>query len=144
MTLIDSLSKLDAPDREVDAEIDVLFFGGETVWKTANYTMEQFPTSKRDSKNHICGYAYEHVPAYTASVDAAIALAERVLPFTHMVSTYHDDVACSVEIHCCPEGLSGEWKFDVKGDHEHLAVAYCIAILRAVALLRAKEASNGQ
>lgn len=142
--LITRLSKLDGPDREVDAEIDVLFFGGETVWKQANYTMEQFPASKRSSKHHICGYAYECVPAYTASVDAAIALAARVLPFTHLVSTYHDDMACSVKIHCYPEGLSGEWKFDVKGDHEHLAVAYCIAILRAIALLRAKEVNHGE
>lgn len=138
--LITRLSKLDAPDREVDAQIYILF----------NIPAER--AGRIDYSNGMVGWwpkdgpyvSAVTVPAYTASVDEAIALAERVLPFTHLVSTYHDDMACSVKIHCCPEGLSGEWKFDVKGDHEHLAVAYCIAILRAIALLRAKEASNAQ
>jgi len=138
--LITRLSKLDAPDREVDAEIAVLFSGDPDAYvvrpnEGAMFSHKPGWFATGDNKSH-------KSPEYTTSVDAAIALAARVLPFTHLVSTYHDDMACSVKIHCCPEGLSGEWKFDVKGDHEHLAVAYCIAILRASALLRAKEASK--
>ncbi|WPM80871.1 hypothetical protein R5W60_05330 [Brucella pseudintermedia] len=124
--LITRLSKLDAPDREVDAEIDVLFFGGETVWKQANYTMEQFPASKRSSKHHICGYAYECVLAYTASVDAAIALAERVLPgwtwtlWPNAAEIRHPTLRMIDEV----------------GSGSNPAIALCIAILRA------KEASK--
>lgn len=174
MALVDRLSKLDAPDREVDAEIvfDLIatpvghhkedggptgyidladqpswnlgmrFPGKDKAWFAATRKQIKGETLliERDSAYVLMNSI--RVPELTASVDAAIALAERVLPFTHLVSTYHDDMACSVKIHCCPEGLSGEWKFDVKGDHEHLAVAYCIAILRAIALLRAEEASK--
>lgn len=78
--LIERLEKLEGPDREVEAEIDVALFGGETVWKTANYTMESYPASRRPSATHIGGFANEHVPSYTASLDAAVALVERVLP----------------------------------------------------------------
>ena len=131
MTLIDRLSKLEGPDRGVDAEIDVLFFGGETVWKTANYTMEQFPTSKRDSKHHICGYAYEHVPAYTFSVDAAIALAERVLPGWKWGIHHHRGL-----IRAYVSETSPFRPMPVIADHGVPAIALLIA------LLRAKEASK--
>lgn len=78
--LIDRMEKLEGPDREVDADLDVALFGGETVWKQANYTMESYPASRRLSKYHVGGFANEHVPIYTASLDAAAALVERVLP----------------------------------------------------------------
>ncbi|KAB2655938.1 hypothetical protein F9K94_15540 [Brucella tritici] len=55
--LITRLSKLDAPDREVDGEI----------WR---YLMSDEPRA----------VLYGPIPKLTASVDAAIALAERVLP----------------------------------------------------------------
>lgn len=136
MTLIDRLSKLEGPDREADAEIDVLFFGGETVWKQANYTMEQFPASKRASKHHICGYAYEHVPAYTASVDAAIALARRLWP----------DVMYRVGNHAegyDPSLYLGEILIPGETQRDYFTgVASSDAIALCIALLRAKEASN--
>jgi len=78
--LLSRLQGLTAPDREVDAEIDTTLFGGETVWKQANGTMEMYPASRRASKTHIGGFANEHVPPVTASLDAAVALCERVLP----------------------------------------------------------------
>ena len=145
--LITRLSKLDAPDREVDAlivaELEPHIFdapGFAPVRPIPSFHIDpQGDAIRFDGGGIMC---LSYFPRLTASVDAAIALAERVLPFTHLVSTYHDDMACSVKIHCCPEGLSGEWKFDVKGDHERLAIAYCIAILRAIALLRTKEVSS--
>lgn len=85
--LIERLEKLEGPDREVEAEIDVALFGGETVWKTANYTMESYPASRRPSATHIGGFANEHVPSYTASLDAAVALVERVLRPLHPCMT---------------------------------------------------------
>lgn len=68
------------PDRELDADLDVNLFGGEIVWRQANYTMEMYPASRRPSDHYVGGYAHEHVPLYTASIDAALALVERVLP----------------------------------------------------------------
>ncbi|MBA8846213.1 hypothetical protein FHW02_004303 [Ochrobactrum sp. RH1CCR137] len=139
--LITRLSKLDAPDREVDAQIEVAV---RRIEAARSGLAEEYWANWQASLDGTVYDPHTRYPSnhFTASVDAAIALAERVLPFTHLVSTYHDDMASSVKIHCCPEGLSGEWKFDVKGDHERLAIAYCIAILRAIALLRAKEASK--
>ena len=78
--IIERLEKAEGPDRELDADIDIFLFGGETVWKQANYTMEMYPASRRASKNHVGGFANEHVPLYTASLDSAIALVERTLP----------------------------------------------------------------
>lgn len=75
--LIERLEKAECADRELDADIDIFLFGGETVWNMANYTMEMYPASRRASKNHVGGFANEHVPLYTASLDAAIALVER-------------------------------------------------------------------
>lgn len=78
--LIDRVEKATGPDRDLDAEIDVALFGGETVWKQANYTMESYPASRRPSKQHVGGFANEHVPPYTASLDAVVALVEKELP----------------------------------------------------------------
>lgn len=67
-------------DRELDAGIDIAMFGGETIWKQANYTMEMYPASRRPSKNHLGGFAHEHVPHFTSSVDAALTLVMQKLP----------------------------------------------------------------
>ncbi len=100
MTLIDRLSKLDGPDREVDAEVHA----------ATNPPLR-------------VGLRFGHIPAYTASVDAALALAERVLPGWHW------------QVDKCGAVLrSGHALFST--DHSVPAIALCIAILRA------KEASN--
>jgi hypothetical protein len=78
--LIERVRGLEGPDRETDAEVDVAVFGGETVWTPTRYTNEQFPASRRPSKHHVGGFENEHVPTYTASLDAVIALIERELP----------------------------------------------------------------
>lgn len=68
-------------DRELDGDICVaLDGGGEIVWKQANYTMEMHPARKIARENYVGGIAYEHVPRYTASLDAVVALCERLFP----------------------------------------------------------------
>ncbi|URQ76207.1 MAG: hypothetical protein NBV76_05450 [Candidatus Ochrobactrum gambitense] len=112
--LITRLSKLDAPDREVDALIGKHFFPDEAK-----------------------SFFDFNAPTYTASVDAAIALAERVLPelspqvgrnvhhkYWHAsVCRINDNMADGIEYY----------------DATHAVPA--IALL--IALLRAKEALNG-
>lgn len=67
-------------DRELDADIVSTLEGGKIIWKQANYTMDLYPAIRRPSKHHLGGFANEHCPEVTASIDAAVALCERVLP----------------------------------------------------------------
>lgn len=78
--LLDRVEECADPDKEVDAEICVAFFGGEIVWKQANYTMEPYAVHKTASTAHLSGFAHEPVRPYTASIDAAISLFHRMLP----------------------------------------------------------------
>lgn len=78
--LLDALRAATEPSRELDAEIEICIGGGEVVWKIANYTMEQYPAIRRPSKHHVGGFANEHCPLLTASLDAANAFRERMLP----------------------------------------------------------------
>ena len=79
-SLLTRVEAATGPDRELDADIDVAMFGGETVWLTANYTMEQYPASRRPNSAFVGGIANEHVPLVTASLDAALALVGEMLP----------------------------------------------------------------
>lgn len=98
--LITRLSKLDAPDREADNEIHLLFFADDIYGS--------------------------HVPPYTASVDAVIALAEKEFPgwtwslFPHAAEIRHPKIRAK-------DQMAGGF---------NTATALCIA------LLRAKEASK--
>lgn len=72
--LIVRLEAAVGPDRELDADIDVTVRPGEIRWKQAIGTMEMYPTVKRASSNYVGGFVLEYVPAYTASIDAALTL----------------------------------------------------------------------
>jgi hypothetical protein len=78
--LLSRVKAATGPDRELDAAIDVAMFGGETIWKQANYTMDMYPASRRPNKAYIGGFANEHVPLVTSSVDAALLLVAQKLP----------------------------------------------------------------
>jgi len=108
-TLITRLSKLDTPDREVDGEIWEYMFGDKPV----DFSMP--------------------LMEYTASVDAAIALAERVLPGRNRtIRKRYRTTNGLIDGHVYDAHVSGG---DVcEGANE--AIALCIA------LLRAKEASK--
>lgn len=117
--LITRLSKLDAPDREVDGEI----------WR---YLMSGEPRA----------VLHGPIPKLTASVDAVIALAERVLPgwtFEHIGQDYIR--ASGLDNDVMPMGWTVEisdGSQTIQGQAPTFPIAICIA------LLRAKEASNGQ
>lgn len=102
MTLIDRLSKLEGPDRDYDREL-------MSVLMPEDFACGTFP------------------PQFTASVDAAIALAERVLP-DHDFIIGKTNGGLTIHAQVGPN----EMEFG-----ETPAIALCIA------LLRAKEASNG-
>ena len=104
--LITRLSKLDAPAREADNEIHLLFFADDIYGS--------------------------HVPPFTASVDAAIALAERVLP---------ERVARRLIIFNSSPAKAG---FDGTPERGKLFYyeAATPAIAACIALLRAKEAGK--
>jgi hypothetical protein len=125
LDIVDRLKKLDGPDRETDAEIDVLVFGGVTVWKTANYTMEQYPASSRANPNYVGGFANEHVPRYTASIDDAIGLVNRALPgWTYMLDNNRHGHEGA---HLFPP----RWPYGTIGFHKAMPVAICIAFMKA-------------
>ncbi|MBE0561827.1 MAG: hypothetical protein IH622_13575 [Ochrobactrum anthropi] len=107
--LIDRLSKLDAPDREVDREIWEYLFGDKPV----DFSMP--------------------LMEYTASVDAAIALAARVFPGWHW-SIYDTDGVGRCNAQLERPDFTGAEDFDGTG------ATPAIALL--ITLLRAKEASN--
>lgn len=124
--LITRLSKLDAPDREVDAEIYILF----------NIPAER--AGRIDYSNGMVGWwpkdgpyvSAVTVPAFTASVDAAIALAERLFPGTEYEFTnLYNIVRVTIE-------MNGEYGGFHSEHVNSLPIAICIA------LLRAKEASK--
>ena len=131
MTLIERLSKLEGPNRRLDHEMHILFF---------------VPDDKKDTVewNHYGSYSWspspdqvmiDKVPAYTVSVDAAIALAERVLPgcdWTVSRNRRHDKPFSEV-ILSVKHGRSGYCGLGTSP-----AIALCIAILRA------KEAIHGE
>ncbi len=123
--LITRLSKLDAPDREVDAEIDRAFGLLVDIYPLSG-PMTDYPEP----------VGYTETRHYTASVDAAIALAARVLP-----GWVFDNVG--QDFHSVPGGYEAfGWNVElingtrVQGQAPTLPLAICIA------LLRAKEASK--
>ncbi|MCO7726424.1 hypothetical protein NJB93_07430 [Brucella intermedia] len=136
--LITRLSKLDAPDREVDAEIAVLFSGDPDAYvvrpnEGAMFSHKPGWFATGDNKSH-------KSPEYTTSVDAAIALAERVLPgwtFEHIGQDYIR--ASGLDNDVMPMGWTVEisdGSQTIQGQAPTLPLAICIA------LLRAKEASK--
>ncbi|WP_421565942.1 hypothetical protein [Ochrobactrum sp. EDr1-4] len=110
MTLIDRLSKLDGPDREEDAEIAKSVGGLK-----AN---REFGMGGNWWDRWTDGGLTVGLPAYTASVDAAIALAERVQPYSIMV--LFNDAFIWLHARYRPENHS-----------KMLPIALCTALLRA-------------
>lgn len=132
--LITRLSKLDAPDREVDAEICIAlqYVTQKGATNIRRDTDEEFKDEWLDFE--VDGELWtEKTPELTASVDAAIALAERVLPgWGFFLRSDKDGHNCGMvyPVHnfVTPGTASGSTA----------AISMCIA------LLRAKEAGNGQ
>ncbi|ELT48109.1 hypothetical protein [Brucella intermedia] len=125
--LITRLSKLDAPDRGMDAEIEVAV---RRIEAARSGLAEEYWANWQASPD---GTVYDPHTRYssqpfTASVDAAIALAERVLPNER------------VWINRIAFDSNHQWRASLTGNHVSWGVNPAIALL--IALLRAKEASK--
>lgn len=116
--LITRLSKLDAPDRKVDAEIDRALGLHVDVGEFSG------PWTRYPEPDH-----YRKTSPYTSSVDAVLALAERVLPGANVLIGW---------------GQTKETKpwarIGVIPSHD--ATGFNLATALLIALLRAKEASE--
>lgn len=78
--LLERVKAATGPDRELDADIAQAIEGVEIQWRQATGTMEMYPVQRYPSTSHAAGFGIGPVPTYTASVDAALAFAERMLP----------------------------------------------------------------
>lgn len=136
--LITRLSKLDAPDREVDAEIMSLFYvrGKRHIgaYMENDFGVDEPVDSDVWIDPKTDRWVSTSAHCFTASVDAAIALAERVLP---------ESVARRLIVFNSSPAKAG---FDGTPERGKLFYfeAATPAIAACIALLRAKEASNAE
>lgn len=103
LALASRCEQLTEPDRELDAKIAVALFGGEIIWKTANWTMDPYPVRRVQNLAYIGGYQNAAIPAYTASMDAAVTLLPAEQPrnlrpgtWWWMLETWPDECRASV------------------------------------------------
>lgn len=132
--LIKRLEAAEAGDQDLSLEVNIALEGGEPVGKTANYVMEPYWAIRRPNPAYVGGF--ENGPNYpvTTSLDAALALAERVLPgwlwdvttITTAVGGLRKPLASVVR----PDQPEGE-EIKTWGYASAPALALCIAILRA-------------
>lgn len=113
VNLIERLEKAIGPDRELDWRIAEKFDIPER-WPTSALWPPFMPKSKYDKS----------IPAYSASIDAAVALVERVLPGWTWTLDSGSSTATLWEQDSAPEHLH-----QVRGATPSLAL--CLAILRA-------------
>nr|WP_278374556.1 hypothetical protein [Brucella anthropi] len=130
--LITRLSKLDAPDREVDGIIAEIFGYPQEVFGDSFGTDDvDGPEMHYDAATWSGEGKSWSAPYFTASVDAVIALAARELPGANVLMGW---------------GQTNETKpwarIGVTPSHD--ATGFNLATALLIALLRAKEATNGQ
>lgn len=128
-TLIERLQLAPLPDRRLDGEIHNAIYGTAYVYVGAA-SPHGFHTSQTDNGCPL-------VPFYTASLDAAIALAERALPghgrclAKGRMRADEPMFACQIYAsEFCT--LTGEVRPIADGEHDIEAVAIGIAMLRAM------------
>lgn len=131
MTLIDRLSKLEGPNRRLDHEIHILFFVADDKKDTVEWN--HFGSySWSPSPDHVM---IDKVPAYTASVDAAIALAEKAFPgccWTISNNKRYEKPYSEIIL------------TDAHGRSGYCGLGTTTAIALCIAILRAKEANHGE
>lgn len=129
-SLLERVEKEKGTDREIDADLDVALRGGEIQWRQANYTMDMHPVARRPSGNHLGGYEHEHVPLYTASIDAALALAERVLPgWDYEITGIRAHGAVAI---LWKEGWRDDWERATRSESATPPLAILAALLKAL------------
>lgn len=150
--LITRLEKSEGPSRELDAEIGVLFdirpdwlkqSQGEMWLDKENRTIRWRDARIKKSVGNVPAWdlydwSESKVPSFTGSVDAAIALCERVLPRWTICFEVTDGIAKDVYL------IGPEYRDDRPEQNasppiggKPTAIALCIAIL--IAVQRVKE-----
>ena len=147
--LITRLSKLDAPDREVDAliaaELEPHIFdapGFTPVRPVPSFRIGSEGNTIRFEDGGIMCLSYFH--RYTASVDAVIALAARVLPGWgwEIASNTNHIKNCLNPEYGKPIGKHPHWAVVANQSSRKFVDGATPAIALLIALLRAKEASK--
>ena len=131
------LARLEAAEcgsRELDAEVASVCEDGEVVWIQNRYIEGSNPAIRRPSANHLGGFVNDPCYSYTTSLDAALALAERIWPHV-MWRVGHDPDDGSFKAQLATAQKPGDQPA-VHANASTSALALCIAILRA------RQASN--
>lgn len=127
--LIAKLEALDGPSREVDAEIATAVDGYVTQPNKGWPEKIDYGRAHPDGYVIWPGHGFDQlVPKYTASLDAAVALVERVLPgWDWAVSNLGED-GCEGNV------WKHGWHDDtvIRGFHNHPTIALLIAALKAL------------
>lgn len=129
--LIDRLEKLTGPDREVDAEI-ALHFGARHRSRRTGSGVNKGREWFVDSIGGVEEWS-RHPPASTASIDAAVALVEKMLP------------GWGWDLVKPKKGAPGKCRSAVfNGEHLFTGSAYSPEVALLLALLRALEAEGAR
>jgi len=146
--LIDQLEKAAGPDRWLDARLDAAFRVGAEKMRNGSYqwAWDNFPVwAPHKQRRGACGLQHTEGELgmiwdsleFTASVDAAIALCERVLPgrgrSMSKGRTRPDEPLYGCQIYAS-DYAPGEDDLVVlsEAEHEVEAICLCIAILKAI------------
>lgn len=135
--LLVRLAAAECPDRQTDAEIHMLLTGVH-CWQGPG---DDWVAQYKDTAG------WEELPAYTASLDAALALVAKKMPdWTRSVDATLPSAGIDVVLHPgWPRGSLTASLVDLKdttGTHASEAIATCIALLRAYPIAMADAASG--
>ncbi len=144
--LISQLEAANGPDRWADAKIDALFRVGSAKMRSNSegyaWAWKNFPVwAHHKQAAGMCGLLQNDgelsmvwdSPAFTASLDEALGLSDRVLGKTPGNLRYIHDIRIKangntfVQIFTHPRDRGS----DPRGEHRYPAIALCIAILKA-------------
>lgn len=130
--IIDRLEKATKPNRYDDCHLWVVAKGGDARMVVCDSSEKSFVWERGIDGMWIRAVVeFRDVPKYTASVDAAIALAERVLPGCFYLigkgKTRHDEPPFAAQILFGTDEVLGEAETDAS-----LPIAICLATLRAL------------
>lgn len=137
-SLISRVEKATGPDRELDARIWAYFAGVKYVSHNAPYgdvhgrTQVEYTVPPMRTRVVTNLPRTPHAEPVTTSVDAAISLAERVLPGWGWGITHGSEKAEDVQGNVFPKAIPFPAHLDCYGYHAIPAIALVLATLRAL------------